>query len=42
MNAAAWIMLLVGAVLLWGGFAASVWHYLRSARRARGQNARVE
>ena len=36
MSGGAWIMFLVGALLLWGGLILSILNYLRSGRRAEG------
>lgn len=33
MSFGAVVMLLIGAVGLWGGLAAAIWNYLRRARR---------
>lgn len=32
MTVGAWIMLVIGAVLLWGGFAASVYNAVRAGK----------
>ena len=37
MSAGAWIMFLVGAVLLWGGLILSILNYLRAGRGARNR-----
>jgi len=37
MSAGAWILFLVGALLLWGGLILSILNYLRAGRTARGQ-----
>lgn len=37
MSFSAWIMLLIGAVILYGGLAASLFHALRTSRKKREQ-----